>query len=135
MPWGLKDIAVQVWLQLFGLALKHGKRSRARGTVQGRNGRWVRPEMFSKAMALTTIDSVLGTLLRRDIDLLPWFPAITSSGRNTHSSSSVLMDCWGLGRKAGFWNTSWEQTLPLGAQLPVSGRRGSFMASKKILPD
>lgn len=55
----------------------------------------MKPDTFSKTVALTTTDSALATVMRRDFrSLLLWFPEITSSPRRTFTLPLLFpMDC------------------------------------------
>lgn len=104
-------LVVIVWTCLKAL----GRGPELEGQCRGRR---VEPAVFSKAVALTTIDSALATVMRRDCrSLLLWFPEIASSPRRTPSLPLLfLMDCWGLGQEE---QGSGIHPAPLGAELAV----------------
>lgn len=86
--------------------------------------------MFSKAVALATIDSVLRlwvTVLSRDFrSLLLWFSEITFPPRGILLPPQFPGGCWELG---------WEEQMPAcGAQAGCVKEKRSFPASRKDLP-
>lgn len=77
------------------------------------------PGLLAKAVALTTIDSALVTLMRRGLrSLLLSFPEMACLPGGQPASSLLLMDCWGQGQEEQGPGT---QPGPLGAELAGEG--------------
>lgn len=89
-------------LQLFGLILNMGRGPSWRNDAEEEVT--MEPDMFSKAVALTTILSALVTVMRRDFrSLLLWFREMTSSPRTTFTLPPLFPLGTRIGR-AGLWN-------------------------------